>query len=387
MADDQTQGMDPSGTTLPSLPGMSQDQLARRRAMAQALISQGVDFSPVQSKWQGAARLADALVGSLQMNAADRAETTGRQQMISALSKGGDISTVGKALAASPYGSQTGIDLLTQNLINQNKYRAPIKLGAGETLLSPTTYQPVAQGAPKPSVGDVELDKKFGADLEQWSASGGYAEVESNLDSLQHAVDTLNSKQNISGPVVGLAVRQPRDSILGAAAAAKYPDAFDVAERHKRAVTASMRQILGSQRAEKLIDEVVGATYDPSLPQEVNANRLGVLIKNLKTAAAAKDRAAQYFSKNGTLKGYQGVVPENIGDVVNAPTAAMPASAAPPVPGANQMNVSATGNARPIPTYDTLQNLKAHAADPQAKQAFDKYYGAGAADHFLAGGQ
>jgi hypothetical protein len=53
------------------------EQLARERKLAQAMIAAGVDTSPVGHWTQGAARLANALVGNLREARADKAEQAG----------------------------------------------------------------------------------------------------------------------------------------------------------------------------------------------------------------------------------------------------------------------------------------------------------------------
>jgi hypothetical protein len=364
MADDQTQGMDPSGTTLPQLPGMSQDQLARRRAMAQALISQGVDFSPVQSKWQGAARLADALVGSLQMYGADKAESQGRQQIINALSKGGDISTVGKALAASPYGSQTGIDLLTQNLINQNKPHKLMPYSADQSILDTTTGKTVVQGTPK-----IDADTKKAIAAADTAAGSG----QDFIDSMNTALE-LNDKAysafSTMAPSSAISGKAALESLTGGEGpATKTMQLNNVVQN---AAVQQFRQLFGpraTQRELQVLFDIKGSTDKPAAVRKDIYNR-AIKIAQEKIDSNKAQAAAL---RGGTYYGAGGATPA--------------ATAAPPVPGATQMNVSAAGNARPFPTYDILQNLKAHAADPAAKQTFDKYYGAGAADHFLAGGQ
>ncbi|TBZ07562.1 hypothetical protein [Rhizobium leguminosarum] len=50
----------------------------QRKRLAYAMLQQGMDMSPVQSPWQGAARLAQALMGGLeirQQNEEQRART------------------------------------------------------------------------------------------------------------------------------------------------------------------------------------------------------------------------------------------------------------------------------------------------------------------------
>lgn len=59
---------------------LTPDGIARRRRMAELLMTQGTDASPVQHWTQGAARLAQALAGTSQMNRADTADAGLRKQ-------------------------------------------------------------------------------------------------------------------------------------------------------------------------------------------------------------------------------------------------------------------------------------------------------------------
>ncbi|MBY3239234.1 hypothetical protein HFO17_32810 [Rhizobium laguerreae] len=59
--------------------GKTQGEVSdQRKRLAYAMLQQGMDMSPVQSPWQGAARLAQALMGGLeirQQNEEQRAST------------------------------------------------------------------------------------------------------------------------------------------------------------------------------------------------------------------------------------------------------------------------------------------------------------------------
>ncbi|WP_221137882.1 hypothetical protein [Rhizobium lentis] len=46
----------------------------QRKRLAYAMLQQGMDASPVQSPWQGAARLAQALMGGLEIRQADQGQ-------------------------------------------------------------------------------------------------------------------------------------------------------------------------------------------------------------------------------------------------------------------------------------------------------------------------
>lgn len=54
---------------------LTPEDIAAQRKIAQSLMTQGMDYSPVQSPWQGAARMAQALLGGYQSGEADRAST------------------------------------------------------------------------------------------------------------------------------------------------------------------------------------------------------------------------------------------------------------------------------------------------------------------------
>ncbi|ARM87420.1 hypothetical protein RHEC894_CH01081 [Rhizobium sp. CIAT894] len=49
----------------------------KRKQLAYAMLQQGMDTSPVQSPWQGAARLAQALMGGLEIRQQNEAQRAG----------------------------------------------------------------------------------------------------------------------------------------------------------------------------------------------------------------------------------------------------------------------------------------------------------------------
>lgn len=55
---------------------MTPERIASQRRVADAMMARGMDYSPVRSPWQGAARVAEAIVGNLQNYQADQAERT-----------------------------------------------------------------------------------------------------------------------------------------------------------------------------------------------------------------------------------------------------------------------------------------------------------------------
>lgn len=74
---------------------MTQEQIAAQKKVAQALMEKGMDYSPIQSPWQGAARVAQALYGGLESGMADKAAAENdkaNREMIASLLNGGGAS-------------------------------------------------------------------------------------------------------------------------------------------------------------------------------------------------------------------------------------------------------------------------------------------------------
>lgn len=58
--------------------GKTQGELSdQRKRLAHAMLQQGMDMSPVQSPWQGTARLVQALMGGLEIRQQNEAQRTG----------------------------------------------------------------------------------------------------------------------------------------------------------------------------------------------------------------------------------------------------------------------------------------------------------------------
>jgi spore germination cell wall hydrolase CwlJ-like protein len=79
-------------------------QLSSRRQLAQAMMAQGMDYSPIKSPWQGLARVAQSVTGAYQGRQADQEEAAARQQAIAGLAAalgGGATPAVASATPSS----------------------------------------------------------------------------------------------------------------------------------------------------------------------------------------------------------------------------------------------------------------------------------------------
>lgn len=139
-------------------PGTDPQEARRRRRLAEALMQQGMDTSPIQSPWQGAARMAQALMGGWELGLEDKRDREDRdyQKGIS-----GELNTFGGGAAPSA----------TTAAIAGKPTFGPIKLGGfdsslGRTLQfeggvnpSDTNGTPSVNGINQKANPDVDLNR------------------------------------------------------------------------------------------------------------------------------------------------------------------------------------------------------------------------------------
>jgi hypothetical protein len=135
-----------------------------------------------------------------------------------------------------------------------------------------------------------------------------------------YSVDAQGQKQRIkggknntlTGPFVGTVSNLPwvGKTVQDVA----FPESSDVQETVEYTVQRSLRPILGSQFTKEEGERLIARVYNPRLDEEVNAERLDRLIKQLERAYQAKIAAAQYFEDHNTLNGFKGKVSWSIND-------------------------------------------------------------------------
>jgi hypothetical protein len=122
----------------------------------------------------------------------------------------------------------------------------------------------------------------------------------------------LKKNDSLTGPVVGTLSNLPwvGKTVQDVA----FPESSDVQETVEYTVQRSLRPILGSQFTKEEGERLIARVYNPRLSEEVNAERLDRLIKQLERAYQAKIAAAKYFEAHNTLNGFRGKVNWSIKD-------------------------------------------------------------------------
>jgi len=149
--------------------GRKRDPYADRRTFAQRLIAQGTDTSPIQSPWQGVARLAQAAMGGYDSYTADRDEkkaTEDRNTKLAAVMAEPDpTKRIGLINALDP---ELGVRLSGQMALDQAKAKAQregLQTAAGSFGasygMSPTP--PSASGNAGQAIGGIESGGRYDA--------------------------------------------------------------------------------------------------------------------------------------------------------------------------------------------------------------------------------
>ena len=102
---------------------MTPEAIAAQRKVAQAMLAQGADYSPIQSGWQGAARVAQGVMGGLeaaQAEMADRRNVAAEKELLTSLLGGG---------AAAPAAVPTRLSL--DEAMPGGRSVAPVATAAG----------------------------------------------------------------------------------------------------------------------------------------------------------------------------------------------------------------------------------------------------------------
>lgn len=199
--------------TNPDAP-MPPEMLARKRQFGESMLQEGMDTSPIRSPWQGAARLAQALMGGIAINKANKTELGYRSQAMKNLEdalnpqasastgfdaagheigpEGVGSATAGMAAAptpsgtgqpdigrlmtaaADPYLSQGAAGIANALMAHQFKMYDPVKMSPGDYLASPqggVIVPPVSTG--HWMTADEKITARIPQDQPMWQDATG----------------------------------------------------------------------------------------------------------------------------------------------------------------------------------------------------------------------
>lgn len=140
-------------------------------------------------------------------------------------------------------------------------------------------------------------DQEFGKTFQEFSDSGGYANIAGNLDLLKNVSKKLGSKEGSN--LVNTAMPKMLRDFTNPESAAAQEDVETVVQQ-------SLKQILGGAFSEKEAKQLIERAYNPRLSAAANKSKVDALINKIEAGAKAKQDSIDYATKHGTLKGFKG---------------------------------------------------------------------------------
>lgn len=151
----------------------------------------------------------------------------------------------------------------------------------------------------------LAMDKEYIPEFSRWQTQGA-AEAAKNLTELSIAVESLRTREDISGPMVGILPKPVRDVFV--------PESGTTQDAIEGIAQSSMKEILGSQFTQTEGQMLLARVFNPRLGEGENYKRASRLLKQLQEAAKNNQKKAEYFEEHGTLEGFKGVKRYSIED-------------------------------------------------------------------------
>ena len=148
-------------------------------------------------------------------------------------------------------------------------------------------------------IGREALDRTAGKAAAEY-AQGGSAVVQTNINRMEGAIQLLQGPEEISNSIRSAVPFIGSDAVTDLV----NKEMARVRDDIRGAIQGTLRETMGSQFTEKEAQALFDRAYNPRLSDEENARRAGLVLNELKTIAANKDQAMQYFAQNNTMRGF-----------------------------------------------------------------------------------
>jgi len=147
--------------------------------------------------------------------------------------------------------------------------------------------------------GEITRDKEFTKKYEKWRPSQHAA----NVATLSTIADSLSSGDvELGGLSRALSMMDPNNTTY--IRAILDTKGLDTQERVLQVVQQSLRETLGAQFTAKEAENLLNRSYNPALPQAINAKRLKFLATITKQMGDLTSQKIDYFNENKTLAGF-----------------------------------------------------------------------------------
>jgi len=187
--------------------------------------------------------------------------------------------------------------IITPEQHEAHKPDAPEYMAVGDRVFNKSTGQFAEGGGLGLTVGEKKVDESYAPYYFDYINKS--ADVDKQIDQLGIALNTLQTTKD--GSISGRRV-----AMLDAAGKLAYvdPEAQAVYDQVTEVVQRNLKLILGGQFSEKEGERLIARAYNPALGQEENARRVKSLMTQIKSANEAQAQMADFFGREGTLKGF-----------------------------------------------------------------------------------
>jgi hypothetical protein len=175
--------------------------------------------------------------------------------------------------------------------------------GAGRTPL----VQNVLPGQPTPPTEfEKSLDNKASQVYTNWALEGGSSNAAARIAQLDRVVKDLEKSATGTGPTLtGVQIQVIPEALRPLL----VPRSVEARQNAERIIQEGLRPILGAQFTQNEGENFLKRAFDPALGADTNARRLRLILEQMKASAKQAQAVADYFEKNGSMRGFKGVYP------------------------------------------------------------------------------
>lgn len=164
-----------------------------------------------------------------------------------------------------------------------------------QTVVTKETPTPSKTLAASLTPAEKKADEEYGKKWTEWTAAGGKAGADLRLKKLED-LQARFEKTPFPPRVAGLLPEKGQKLLT--------PEVQSLKNEVQSVVQENLKPILGGQFAAIEATAVLERAFDPLMSKEENAHRLQYEINKIKGQVQSESAAAEYFNKNGTMKGF-----------------------------------------------------------------------------------
>lgn len=169
-------------------------------------------------------------------------------------------------------------------------------------LLDLLKIQQLQRGLSQPNLtpGQKKVDELFAKDYVEFTAGGGLARTQADLNTLDKIKSNLinadKEGEDYTGSSVHALPKMMRDYLT--------PKSAGMQDQIEAIIQQNLKKTLGAQFTEREAAAFMARSYNPRLSEQENAVRLEKAMTVLEEMAKAKQAASEFYEKRGSLSGF-----------------------------------------------------------------------------------